>query len=425
MNLPCPPRRWRDRWSAQALTAASGIALCIALALGLLSTPAAAQSVTELQRRIDESRNRLEAIRTERARLQSELESAQTGAADLSAELRNVERRLSASRSVLAEVELQADAVDAQVDATSTDLLKTREALQVANATLTRRTRTIYKQGPLHAVRVLLSAGSFADLLTRARYMERVAAWDRSLVDQVEVLAEALTDQDTALRERLAELQRLRGVRSSEVSRLGAVERERQRALDQIRRQERQARTRLEQLEADEARLTGLVDDLEARRIELERAMAASGAPVAPSTLTNADAGGLDWPTEGELLYRFGLERRPNGTVLRWNGVGIAAEPGTPVRAVRDGVVVLAGPFEGYGPTVVLSHGNGFYTLYLYLQSIDAVQGRTVRTGEQLGTVGGADTPEGPHIEFQIRTPSDAGSPAARDPLDWLRPRGR
>ena len=54
-----------------------------------------------------------------------------------------------------------------------------------------------------------------------------------------------------------------------------------------------------------------------------------------------------------------------------------------------------------------------------------AVVGGTVVGGAAVvGTVGGADTPEGPHIEFQIRAPSEAGVPTAQDPLQWLRSRG-
>jgi hypothetical protein len=40
-----------------------------------------------------------------------------------------------------------------------------------------------------------------------------------------------------------------------------------------------------------------------------------------------------------------------------------------------------------------------------------------------VGTVGGSATPEGPHIEFQVRAPERGGSPQAQDPLQWLRPR--
>ena len=135
------------------------------------------------------------------------------------------------------------------------------------------------------------------------------------------------------------------------------------------------------------------------------------------------DAGSLEWPLDGDLIYRFGREQRPNGLVLNWNGVGIAGLPGSPVHAARKGLIVLAGPFEGYGPSVVLSHGNGFYSLYLYLEEIRVAEGRSIDVGHVIGTVGGTDTAQGPHIEFQVRAPIDGGVPEAQDPLEWLKPR--
>jgi len=368
----------------------------------------------------------LEAIREERARLQAEMEQVRSRVRDVSSELRNIEQQLSASRSVLAEVDFQAEVAATQVEETTAELLRTREGLKESKAVLNRRLRDIYKRGPLSSLRVLLGADSFTDLLNRYRYLEQIAAYDRALVDRVTELEEALDLHNQQLQTNLSDLGRLRQAKLGEVAELRSVEMERQTALEEFRDRAEQTESRLEQLEADEARLTDLVDDLERRRREAERRAALAGVGrEGPSTLTGADAGSLDWPVEGELLYRFGLERRPNGTVLRWNGIGIRASTGTPVRAVKAGTVVLAGPFEGYGPTVVLSHGGGFYTLYLYLEDIGVVQGREVQAGQVVGTVGGAQTPEGPHLEFQIRAPVGGGAPQAMDPLQWLRERSR
>ena len=394
----------------------------VAAALAAAPSPGAAQE--DLRRQIQESQRRLEEIRAERARLEREAEEARSRAADAAEALRNVERRLSASRSALAEVEFQAEATAERIRANNRELLLTRERMAEGMAILQRRLRDIYKLGGLHTVRVLLGAESFPDLLNRYRYLRLVANYDRALVDRVEALEADLVTQDRDLQESMAALGALRQSRLSEVTELRSVERERQQALSEYRGRAEQAETRLERLEADARRMVGLIDDLERRRVEEERRRAAAGTRATTPSLAVGDAGSLDWPVEGGLLYRFGRERRPNGTVLRWNGIGIAAQTGTPVRAVKAGTVVLAGPFEGYGPTVVLSHGDGFYTLYLYLEDIGVVEGRRVEAGQVVGTVGGADTPEGPHIEFQVRAPVQGGSPQAQDPLQWLRPRG-
>lgn len=395
----------------------------VVLVLGGSPAPGASQE-QNLQREIQESQRRLEEIREERDRLQREMASVRSRARNVSGELRNIERQISASRSVLAEIELQRELAARRVEETTGELLRTRERLKEAKATLQRRLRDIYQRGSLHTTRVLLGADSFADLLNRYRYLELIAAYDRALVERVTELENALVAQSEELQRSMAELGRLRQSKLGEVAELRNIESEHQRTLQSFRTREQRARTRLDELAQDEEQLTGLIDDLERRRRELERRAAVAGRGDGGETTLGTDAmGSLPWPVEGPLVYRFGRDRRPNGTVLRWNGVGIGAPTGTPVRAVRSGRVVLAGPFEGYGPTVVLSHGGGFYTLYLYLEEVGVVEGREVEDGQVVGTVGGADTPEGPHVEFQVRAPVQGGSPQAMDPLRWLRPR--
>jgi septal ring factor EnvC (AmiA/AmiB activator) len=406
------------RWGrARGVVAAGSILGCLLVADSVVVAPLTAQE-PNLDREIRESQLRLEQIREERARLERDIGDYRNRVRNVAEELANVERRLSASRSVLAEVEFQSETTSEQVRITTMDLLHSRENLAASQAVLHRRLRDIYKMGPSHTAQVLLGARSFTDLLNRYRYLQRIAAFDRSLVDRVRTLEAELIQRNRELRDRMALLGSLRQERLSEVAELRSVEGEHQVTLQQFRAREQSASTRIDELAADEGRMTELLDELEVRRRELEARRRAGGATLRPE-----DAGSLAWPIEGDLIYRFGPNRRPNGTVIRWNGIGIAAPTGTPVRAVSDGTVAYAGPFEGYGPTVILGHGDGFYTLYMYLEEIGVVEGRVVTAGQVVGTVGGSETPEGPHLEFQIRIPSEGGTPA-QDPLAWLQPRG-
>ena len=151
---------------------------------GGASTPAEAQS-GDIRREILDSQRRLEEIRAERARLPREMNDVRIRVRDLSSELANVERRLSASRSVLAEIQFQSEATSAQIEATTVELVQTRERLAEGRAVLNRRLRDIYKMGPLHTARVLLGASSITDLVNRYRYLQQVASFDRNLVDRV------------------------------------------------------------------------------------------------------------------------------------------------------------------------------------------------------------------------------------------------
>ena len=399
------------------------VALGVALSVLMLAPTTSAGQGAEIRREIIDSQRRLEALREERSVLQRNLTSLDGRVRDASAELANVERQVSASRSALAEVDFQVDAVGIELEEASRDLLVTRERLLTGKAVLNRRLRDIYKRGPLNSVRVMLGAGSFSGLLTRYRYLRLIASYDRTLVRRVEQLETELVEENDNLRTSMVILDGLRQSRVGEVIALRAVEERHRQALDVYRAQAETAADRLERLALDESRVTVLLTNLEARRVEIERS-AARG--PAPSTFTAVNARTLLWPVEGELIYRFGREVRPNGTVLQWQGIGIRAPIGTPVQAVEAGTVQLAGPLaygSGYGLSVILSHGGGFYTVYHYLEDLGVTQGREVAVGEVLGTVGGANSPEGPHLEFQVRS-SESGVPRALDPLTWLRAQG-
>jgi murein hydrolase activator len=411
-------------------------ALCaglIAAALAVAPAPAAAQS-TEIQ----QSQRRLEEIRRQRAQLRSELQQLRTRVADASSELRNIESQVASSADLLREIDFQINETQYQIERNSQELTEMQQRLAERKGTLHTRLADIYKRGPLHSQEVLLSASSFADLLNRYKYLYLIARHDRSLVREVLGLRDQLVVRERTLQRNIEQLDALKRERGEEHSQLAGLEVQRRRALTGFQSRQRTVQQQEQRLAQDERRLANLITELERRRREAERAAAARReaerrraaaagrpAPAAPPargpTITAAARGSLQWPLDGRLIYRFGRVVQPNGTAIRMNGIGLAAPAGTSVRAVEAGTVVLASNFEGYGPTVVVSHGGGYYSLYLHLRDIAVRDGTEVTRGQSVGTVGGSGRSEGPHIEFQIRAPGGE----AVDPMVWLRPRGR
>jgi septal ring factor EnvC (AmiA/AmiB activator) len=109
--------------------------------------------------------------------------------------------------------------------------------------------------------------------------------------------------------------------------------------LRSCRAQAKQAEERLKQVQRDEQRLSGIIAALEASRRRAESRP--NAAPVTRS-VTTTDIGKLDWPVNGDIVYRFGRAMNPNNTSIRWNGIGIGAPRGTPVKSVAAGEVVYA-----------------------------------------------------------------------------------
>jgi len=113
---------------------------------------------------------------------------------------------------------------------------------------------------------------------------------------------------------------------------------------------------------------------------------------------------------------RFGAKRIINGEPRSpHTGADYAVPQGTPVLAVEDAVVALAGEFFFSGNAVFLDHGNGLISMYFHLHEVFVEQGDEVPRGRLIGTVGSTGRSTGPHLHFGIRWQG-----ARVDPALWL-----
>jgi septal ring factor EnvC (AmiA/AmiB activator) len=388
---------------------------CWAVPSVLLAQQPPPQTDTALQN----SQQRLLEIRRERERLQREMERLRGRVHSLSGELTNIERQVEATGRIVTELDLQVRAMGSQIEQTTADLIVAEDALAEKRAVLFHRLSEIAKRGPLYYASVLLAAESFGDLLSRYKYLYLVSRQDRQLVGEVEALRNRVSEQRDGLLDLRADMERRRDERAEEGERLRQLERQREQSLRQSQREAQLTEQRLARLIRDEARLTELIAALERRRRAAETAR---GARAAPSRIRTSEIGQLDWPVEGEVIYRFGREQLPNNTTIRWNGIGIAAETGTPVRAIAAGTVREAAALGTYGLTVVLDHGGGLYSVYGLLSESAVRRNDEVAKGAVIGRSGGANSDQGPHLHFEIRQ-GQGTSVQAVDPIAWLRRR--
>jgi septal ring factor EnvC (AmiA/AmiB activator) len=364
--------------------------------------------------RIRAQRDELERIRRERAELERRMASLQGDVHELREEVANLDRQRAATERVLQTLDRQIASISGVVEETSERMASAESELAVRRATLQRRLVDIYKRGPLYPAEAMLTARSFGELVARYKYLHEIAAHDRALVRRVETLRDDIGRQRgelVKLRDAVAES---RGDKQREEERLANLTRQRASSLQEAQRSTQQIQERLARVRQSEARLGNVIAAIEAER---RRAAAARpNAPRASSTLRSADAGRLEWPVDGTLLYRFGRVINPNNTTTRWNGMGIAAPVGTPVKAVAPGTVVSVGQLGTYGLTVILQHGGGDYSVYASLHGAAVRTGATVRKGDVVGTVGVSDPELKPHLLFEMRPQG-----RAVDPEGWLR----
>ncbi len=84
----------------------------------------------------------------------------------------------------------------------------------------------------------------------------------------------------------------------------------------------------------------------------------------------------------------FGPRKKPNGQWGFHYGIDMAAQRGTPIKSVAQGIVEQASYASGYGNTIVVAHDAVYKTRYAHLDSILVRVGQKVGQGDMLGKVG-------------------------------------
>ena len=128
-------------------------------------------------------------------------------------------------------------------------------------------------------------------------------------------------------------------------------------------------------------------------------------------------------PVEGETISPYAMECLSyNATTRDWrthDGVDIAAEAGTEVRAAADGTVYTTYEDDTMGHTVVIRHEGGYTTVYSSLDAeLPVSAGDTVKLGDTIGVVSDSALVEsaiGDHVHFSVTCNDEP-----MDPADFL-----
>lgn len=123
-----------------------------------------------------------------------------------------------------------------------------------------------------------------------------------------------------------------------------------------------------------------------------------------------AIANTIQGPTMGKVSSFYGTRNDPfHGHKANHMGLDIAADAGTPVYAMQEGVISFSGNKGGYGKCVKINHF--FYlvpelpqvtTLYGHLSKIYVKEGELVQRGQVIGLIGSTGRSTGPHLHYEV-----------------------
>jgi septal ring factor EnvC (AmiA/AmiB activator) len=393
------------------LTAKSVILLVL-----LMAAPAGApysqdKSSKEYIEAIKREGNVLDKLRREIQENEKKLKELSKKETDVVAEIHHIEKKIDLTDRLISELEAdierrqkELDGLDKEIDSVQGDLGAMQEVFY-------RRLRELYKRRHVHPLEVIFGSSSFSSALRRFYFLTLVASEDKRQIAEYTGLTEELGSARDDQNQKLAGIATRRDEVRKERASLVETEKKKERLHASVKKQKSEREKAIEKLRQETKRLNSVLDDLEKNRlmaVERER-----------RGMYNLDTaiGTLRWPVEGDVVTQFGKQYNSDlGTKIISNGIDIRAQKGASVLVIAPGRVEFSDWWQSYGKMVIISHSNGYYSLYAHLARVLVQVGKDVKEGDVIGEVGDTGSLSGPSLHFEIRRGRESV-----DPLVYLR----
>ena len=148
----------------------------------------------------------------------------------------------------------------------------------------------------------------------------------------------------------------------------------------------------------------------DASKISAGQQLRIPNVPGARSNINN-----FIWPVRGRITSPYGV-RVSSGSKEFHSGIDISSPFGSNIVAAENGRVSYAGYMRGYGNVIILSHDEGYSTVYAH-NSVNLVKkGQYIKKGSVIAKVGRTGNATGSHLHFEVRL---SGKPV--NPLPYLK----
>lgn len=363
--------------------------------MGFTASAATASELQKKQAQLQSQQksiaSKLSALKKSKASAQEQLDAVNELVANLETQIANVNGQISSANAEIAGLEAEIALKDQEIDA-SKDKFK-------------ERLKAIYISGDMTGgLEVLLCSDGLQEFISNTVYLEAMADYDQSLIDELTSDKEGYQDKIAVVEEKKKEIDAQKAELAEKKTELDAQQKEAEELMKQIKADE----------EAYKKKQAEIDLQMEQARNQLDAIVNKNNAN---SQNTTYYGGSFSWPTPGykNVTSKYGWRTYTlNGKKVTSNhkGIDIGAPNGAKIIASNGGTVVTSAyNANGYGNYVIIDHGGGKMTVYGHMSKRGVSVGQSVTKGQQIGKVGSTGRSTGPHLHFEIRINGNAVNP--------------
>ena len=293
----------------------------------------------------------------------------------------------------------QANLLTRRINLNERNIGKQRNELKALKKDYTKMIQKSYAAKSLqNRLMFLFSSENFLQAYKRVQYLKQYASYRRkqgiAIGDKTQLLQKL---NKTLIEEKTKKISLVEDNRAIQ-EQLSKERKEQEALIKTLRRKEKTLNTQISEKEKQARAINKEIDRLIREAIVASNKAAGKKGnktfeltPEAKLISANfqANKGRLPWPLEkGVVIQRFG--RQPHAvvktTTIQSNGVTLATEPSSQVRAVFEGIVMSVVTFKGSNPSVLIRHGN-YISVYKNLGKLYVKKGDKVQSKQIIGEV--------------------------------------
>jgi septal ring factor EnvC (AmiA/AmiB activator) len=304
-----------------------------------------------------------------------------------------------------------------KIDITRDQLQVNRRKLKILKDQYRNRVLHLYKHGKIQNIELLLDAESINEALVRYKYLQFFNDQEKQAIQKIQYRVENIQDLEQQLS--LDHQNQRQALNKKERQQKKSLTRKNEKKVmvERLIWNSQNLNKQLKSAEEEYQKLYEIIVALERQRRLREK----SGETKQEYTLNLKDIrknkGKLSWPVKGKILHKYGKQRDSRlKTTINNMGIDIKAKTGSEVKAVFIGLVSTITYLSGFGNTIILDHGNGYYTVYSHLEEFFVEPDALVNAGEVIGLVGDSGSLEGSKLHFAV-----FANQTTENPQLWLR----
>jgi len=351
----------------------------------------------------------------------------------LNKQINNKERLLQTLNIEISLLNKQIQKTEQSIIKTGQSIIAEQENLELLKSEYAKMIFACFKKkGTRNDLIFIISAEDFNQAYKRIIYLKQYASFRKNQAEKIteskrelESKKVSLNDQKNQLFSESVSKKELVGAKKNELNTISETKQEKQELVNKLSKSERLFKKQLQEKQkrakALDNKIRKIIEE-EIRKAREEAEKKNKGFSLTPEAMAlssefNNNKGKLPWPlAKGVIVQGYGKQKHAvfAGVETFNNGIDIATDKNTSVRAVFDGTVSRIFFIKGEGKAILMNHGE-YFSVYSGLKEVSVKVGDKLLAKEKIGVVFTQEIEEKTQLHFEIWKGYDK-----HDPSKWL-----